>query len=120
RRIGAQPDAGKAQVAQLIAGIVIGAHRRADLSVTWVRRTRFGGDEWVYGDISLGEENETYQLRVMVGGLVRRQEFLSVPSWHYSAAEQAADGVGGLFELRVSQVSQRYGPGLEARVLVTP
>lgn len=101
------------------------AHLRADvngtdLDVAWVRRTRVNGDEWAYGDVPLAEEQEQYQLRIMVGGLVQRQLTVSTPSWTYALSDRVADGATGVFEIRVAQISDRFGPGLEARLLVTP
>ena len=54
----------------------------------------------------------------MVGGIAVRQDTVTAPSWNYDATERAADGAAGAFELRVSQISDQYGPGLAARTMV--
>ena len=85
---------------------------------TWVRRTRIDGDPWDLAEVPLGEESESYVVRVMKNGLVIRDETRSQPSWFYEPAEQAADGAIAPFEIRVAQVSTRFGPGLEARLVI--
>ena len=77
-----------------------------------MRRTRIDGDDWDLPEVPLGEEAEQYQLRVMQNDTVLRDAFVSQPEWIYSAAMQAADGVGSVFRLEVAQVSARYGAGL--------
>ncbi|WP_372884791.1 glycoside hydrolase/phage tail family protein [Shimia sp.] len=86
-----------------------------DLALTWVRRTRVDGDSWDLAEVPLGEESESYLLRVIQGGKVRREVALGTPAWTYGAAIRAADGVAGAFEIEVAQVSARYGPGPAAR-----
>jgi len=88
----------------------------ADLRLSWVRRTRIGGDRWDIPDVPLGEETERYLVRVAQGDTVLREETVSVPEWSYPAAAQAADGLAGAFELRVAQVSGLFGPGAVARL----
>ncbi|ANT61325.1 host specificity protein [Salipiger sp. CCB-MM3] len=89
------------------------AHLRADfgaggLSVSWIRRTRIEGDDWDLPEVPLGEESESYLIRVTQGETLIREAFSGVPSWSY---DPAIDGLSGAFELRVAQVSARYGPG---------
>ena len=87
-----------------------------DIAFAWIRRTRIDGDPWEGPEVPLGEESESYLLRVMQGGEVRREVLRAAPAWTYSATDQAADGVGGDFALEVAQVSAVYGPGLFARL----
>ncbi len=81
------------------------------LAVRWVRRTRIDGDRWDGLDVPLGEEAESYLLRVMKDGVVRREVVTAIPSWSYPVAQQAADGVEAPFRVEVAQVSARVGPG---------
>lgn len=85
-------------------------------TLSWVRRTRLDGDQWGYGDVPLGEANEQYLLRVTQGNALLREETVATPSWTYSAAAQSADGVTGPYQIAVAQVSDRYGPGLFAKL----
>ncbi|WP_085308691.1 baseplate multidomain protein megatron [Planktotalea arctica] len=99
------------------------AHLRAiedatDVKVTWLRRTRIDGDDWGWGDVPLAEEREQYVLRVLIGGIVVREEVLDAPAFTYRLADRIADGASGIYELRVAQVSERFGPGLFARQIL--
>ncbi|MEZ5900704.1 MAG: glycoside hydrolase/phage tail family protein [Hyphomicrobiaceae bacterium] len=84
-----------------------------DLTVTWVRRTRSGGDNWDAVDVPLSEENESYEVDILFGSIVKRTIAVSSPSVLYSAAQQIADfgSVQASVSLRVSQMSARYGRG---------
>ncbi|MBO9467068.1 glycoside hydrolase/phage tail family protein [Tropicibacter sp. R15_0] len=85
-----------------------------DLSLSWIRRSRIDGDaDWRDGvsDVPLGEVSEAYRLEVVSGGEVVRSEDLSAPSFLYSAAMAATDGVTVPYQIRVAQVSESYGPG---------
>ncbi|MDV7402428.1 hypothetical protein RZS08_63995, partial [Arthrospira platensis SPKY1] len=65
-----------------------------DLTVTWQRRTRIGGD-WRdgTGSVPLGEASEAYEVDLLdgPGGPLIRTLGSSGPSAVYSAAEQTAD-----------------------------
>ncbi|MGB7316967.1 MAG: glycoside hydrolase/phage tail family protein [Planktotalea sp.] len=100
------------------------AHLRAaydgsELSISWLRRTRIEGDEWGWGDVPIGEEREQYVLRVLVGGLVVREVILDAATYTYSPSDRISDGAIGVFEIRVAQVSDRYGPGLFAGLVMS-
>ena len=102
------------------------AHLRATeangaLTFSWVRRTRIDGDSWQGPDVPLGEESESYLLRVMRGGAVLREVTLSAPAWTYDAAVRADDGtdIGSApFSIVVAQVSARAGPGYPAALVI--
>lgn len=96
------------------------AHLRADLTpggdlaVTWIRRSRLGGDDWEPVEIPLDEPVETYRVEIVDvdGGLVRRAS-TSSPAWIYAVADRTADfgALPHLFELRVRQ-SGAFGDGV--------
>ncbi|MBT8423781.1 MAG: glycoside hydrolase/phage tail family protein, partial [Silicimonas sp.] len=94
------------------------ARREADgsLSLTWIRRTRIDGDSWLLADVPLGETEERYLVQVSSAGALRREISVTAPLWTYSAADQAADGVGTAFTIEVAQISDRVGPGHKARI----
>ncbi|MEM6303811.1 MAG: glycoside hydrolase TIM-barrel-like domain-containing protein [Pseudomonadota bacterium] len=79
---------------------------------TWIRRTRINGDAWEGIDVPLGEESELYLLRIAVGGTVVREITVTSPGWHYTADQIIEDGIFGLFEVQVAQISAIFGPGL--------
>jgi len=95
-------------------------HLKADLSgstlsLTWIRRTRVGGDPWPdTGDVPLGETFERYLVEVGPEGS-------PATSLEVSDATTAALDVSGLTgtqEVRVAQISETYGPGTPARLTV--
>ncbi|MEJ5216843.1 glycoside hydrolase/phage tail family protein [Cognatishimia sp. D5M38] len=89
-----------------------------DVSVSWIRQTRVDGDRWDLGDVPLGEESETYELRVSVDGQLVRQENVTASTWSYTAADQALDNAEGLVTFDVAQVSARFGAGRRASVSI--
>jgi len=89
-----------------------------DRRLTWIRRTRIGGDRWDGPEVPLGEEVERYVVRVMQGEGVVREQTVETPAWSYDAGAQMADGITGAFELRVTQVSGLFGEGAAARLAV--
>lgn len=91
----------------------------ADLSLTWIRRTRVDGDSWDSEEVPLGEENLSYRLQVMSGTVVLRSTTVNAATWVYSAAQQAADGARAGDYITVAQISARYGAGVSARVTLS-
>jgi hypothetical protein len=89
-----------------------------DLNIAWIRRTRVDGDGWEASSVPLGEESESYSLRIVHQGTVVREEICTTAAYAYSASEQALDGVAGAFTIEVAQVSASYGNGLFARIAV--
>jgi hypothetical protein len=87
-------------------------------SLSWIRRTRIDGDGWLGADVPLGEDREAYLVRVRLGGAVVREVTVATPAWVYPAALRAADGTAAGFTLQVAQVSDRFGPGPFAQVVV--
>ena len=87
-----------------------------DLSVSWVRRTRVGGDSWAGPSVPLGEDSEQYVLRVFTGDTLVREVELSEPNWTYPASLRLSDGVVDAIE--VAQISQAYGVGPFTRKLI--
>ncbi|MBR9838580.1 MAG: host specificity protein [Rhodobacteraceae bacterium] len=94
------------------------AHLRAvpqgsGLALSWVRRTRIDGDDWDLAEVPLGEDLESYAVRVVQDGSVLREAQVSQPSWTYTPAQ---DGLSGAYAIEVAQISARYGPGPYARL----
>lgn len=98
------------------APVHVGGWRDLDgaLNLTWVRRTRIGG-EWRDGiDAPLSEAGELYEVEVMNGAaVVRTITGLSSPSVVYSAAQQVEDfgGLQSSVVVRVYQLSSVVGRG---------
>lgn len=89
-----------------------------DLTLGWVRRTRVEGDAWDLTEVPLGEDSESYLVRVRQGGAILREETVTSPAWAYAAAAQVADGAAAGDRIEVAQVSERFGPGLFASVVL--
>ncbi len=84
-----------------------------DLEVSWVRRTRSGGDSWQVIDVPLSEETEAYELDIFNGGTLVRSLSTTSSSFIYSNAEQIADfgAPQSALEMAVYQISARFGRG---------
>jgi hypothetical protein len=92
------------------------ARRAGDgaIHLTWVRRTRIGGDSWAGLDVPLGEETEAYEVEIRDDGSVKRVIAASSPAVIYGAGEQAAD-FGGVeietLDVTIHQLSRAFGRG---------
>jgi hypothetical protein len=100
------------------------AHLRAtkqpggDVDLTWIRRTRRGGDSWVSVEVPLAEETEQYVIEVWQSGQRLRQSASSTATWTYTVLQQLADGATGAVLFKVAQVSQSYGAGPQREVAI--
>ncbi|MCR9111930.1 MAG: host specificity protein, partial [Rhodobacteraceae bacterium] len=90
-----------------------------DRTLHWMRRTRIDGDRWDIPDVPLGEETESYVIRVIQGDAVIREAASTGSEWTYTAAAQAQDALSGPYALQVAQVSARFGVGRFAVLDVT-
>jgi hypothetical protein len=90
-----------------------------DIYVSWVRRSRIGGDSWDGLDVPLGEESEAYLLRVIYNGAILRENEIGSPGWTYTLEDQMTDGISGAFEIQVAQISAMVGAGAFARLDLT-
>ncbi len=91
-----------------------------DRLVSWIRRTRLGGDAWD-GEVPLGEAFETWRLRVLNGAVVVREAQLSGPGFVHTAAMRTADlaaGTVGVLTVEVAQGSAVAGWGVPATRLL--
>lgn len=85
----------------------------ADVSITWTRRTRVGGDSWEASEVPLGESDERYEVDILDGGIVKRTLYATAPAAVYAESAQIADfgSVQASYSVRVFQVSPEYGRG---------
>jgi GTA TIM-barrel-like domain/Putative phage tail protein len=99
----------------------ITARRSASgIAISWLRRSRFGGDSWELAEVPLAEESESYLIDVMSGLLIKRRFSTGQSTLTYATADEIADfGAPQMsLSLRIRQVSQAAGPGNAASVLV--
>lgn len=90
-----------------------------DVTLTWVRRTRLGGDTWEQAEVALGEASEAYEVDILAGDEVVRTLRSATPAVAYPAADQRSDFGAPQASLacRVYQVSATFGRG-KARAAV--
>lgn len=89
-----------------------------DLVISWLRRTRRGGDAWEQIDVPLAEETELYQIEILAGGTPVRTLSVSDTSLIYTVAEQL-DDFGALqtsLNVRTYQVGSSFGRGAKREV----
>lgn len=93
-----------------------------DVTLSWIRRTRFGGDSWNTAEVPLNEDFERYDIEIMDGSTVVRTVTVDdVSSWLYTAANQTADfgSVQPTVTFKVYQISAIYGRGIAGTATVT-
>ncbi|SON54892.1 hypothetical protein HDIA_1351 [Hartmannibacter diazotrophicus] len=124
-------DAAMRQVSATVAGrgllplapVHLGARRLAsgDIDLTWVRRTRIGGDSWEQTEVPLAEEAEAYEVDIEAGGAVVRTIAATSPAATYPAAAEASDFGAPVDALTFSvrQMSASYGRGIAAMTTVS-
>lgn len=82
-----------------------------DIEITWIRRAREEADSWDGFEVPLGEENESYLVRIYRGSTVLREVQVFQPKWLFLAEDQVGDGgISGL-TVEVAQISGVFGPG---------
>ena len=103
------------------------AHVRArrvaggDVEISWVRCARSGGDAWGAGEPPLGALTESYRLHILDGAVVKRSVTVGAPAYTYTSADQTADfgAPPGSLQVRVSQVAENGGEGLNKELTIT-
>jgi hypothetical protein len=99
---------------------VRGLRAGGDVLLSWIRRTRLGGDSWETPEVPLGEDAESYEVDILDGGSVVRTLASATPTVTYTAAQQAADFGSSLpaYDIRVYQLSASYGRGTPRAAVV--
>ncbi len=91
-----------------------------DVGLTWIRRTRAGGDNWELPEVPLGEESESYEIDILDGAIVKRTLTTSSPSVVYSSANQIADfgNVQSSLSVRIYQTNVLFGRGAARAAII--
>jgi hypothetical protein len=92
-----------------------------NLTISWKRRTRIGGDWRDAVDIPLSEESERYEVEIFQGVTLKRTiTGLTSPSASYTAGQQVTDfGVAqASVSLKIYQLSAAVGRGYASTALV--
>jgi hypothetical protein len=87
-----------------------------NLTISWMRRTRIGGEWRDYVDVPIGEASLQFVVEiwdVSYSSLLRTISSVTTTSTEYSAADQTADGItpGADVAVRVYQISATVGRG---------
>ncbi|HEX2843308.1 baseplate multidomain protein megatron [Hyphomicrobium sp.] len=84
-----------------------------DLTITWMRRTRSGGDNWDAAEVPLAEDSERYEVDILDGEHVLRTISSATPSCVYTGVDQTADfgSAQSTLSVAVYQMSAAYGRG---------
>lgn len=91
-----------------------------DLSITWIRRTRWYG-EWSDGvDVPLFEASEAYEIDIMDGAIVKRTLISSSPTVTYTAEQQEEDfgEAQGVVDVAIYQINAVVGRGNAGKALL--
>ena len=90
-----------------------GTRSAGDLTITWKRRTRLGGDSWDSVEVPLGEDSERYEIDILDGSDVVRTLSATTPTVTYTAADQTADfgSPQSSVSVRIHQLSTTAGRG---------
>jgi hypothetical protein len=104
-----------------LAPVHVKARRGPDgIAISFIRRSRIGGDGWDLVDIPLGEDSEAYEIDILDGGDLRRTLSSGAPSALYAEADELADfgSSQATLSVAVAQVSPVVGRGFTTRVTV--
>lgn len=91
-----------------------------DLELSWIRRTRMGGDSWEASEVPLAEDGEQYEVDILDGDAVKRTIHATEPRVAYWAAEQVQDfgSLQSAVSVRVFQISSVWGRGAPCSAVV--
>ncbi len=83
------------------------------VTLSWVRRTRIGGDTWETAEVPLGEAQESYQLEILKNGTPIRIVIVFACGYTYSSIDELADfgSQQTTLTIRIRQISSDIGPG---------
>ncbi len=94
------------------------ARAGGDIALSWIRRTRTGGDSWE-GEVPLGELSERYRVTIYDGEAPVRTVETTAPAYTYASADITADFGGAYTEpaiiFAVAQISDAVGEGAERK-----
>jgi hypothetical protein len=84
-----------------------------NVTISWKRRTRIGGEWRSNVEVSLGETSESYQIDVYNGAAIVRTLSSTVPQVVYSVAEQTQDfgSIQSSIVIKIYQMSSVVGRG---------
>ena len=116
-----QATAGSSALLPLSPRRLTARREATGIRLSWLRRTRFGGDNWELSEVPLGEDSEAYSIEILNGTVIKRLAYSNAATFLYSNADEAADfGVTQTqLRFRVRQMSLAVGGGHSAESLVS-
>ncbi|MFZ2101419.1 MAG: glycoside hydrolase/phage tail family protein, partial [Oricola sp.] len=106
-----------------LAPVHLKAARTQDggIALSWIRRTRVDGDNWLGPDVPLGEEEERYAVRILDGESVVHSAVAPEQGLVLEAATVTALGLDapGVVDFSVAQTSRAAGEGVPARKAIS-
>ena len=101
-------------------GITGARAESGDLTISWIRRTRWYGEWLDQVDVPLFEAAEAYSVDILDGSVVKRTLTASSPSVLYSGAAQVADfgAVQNAVTVEIYQINAVVGRGIPAKGIV--
>ncbi|WP_423414531.1 phage tail protein [Hyphomicrobium sp. B1] len=99
---------------------VKGTRVSGDIRLSWIRRSRTGGDNWELPEVPLGEESETYEIDILDGITVKRTLTASTPNIIYTASDQITDfgSVQSSVVVKIYQTNVLFGRGAARSAVV--
>jgi hypothetical protein len=115
-----QASAGPSALLPLSPRRLSARRETAGIRLSWLRRTRFGGDNWELSEVPLGEDNEAYSVEILNGSVRKRLLYSQTPSITYQASDEITDFGSAQTQLRfrVRQISLAVGGGHSAEAMV--
>lgn len=93
-----------------------------NMTISWIRRTRLGGDSWEYfQDVPLSEDFERYEIDISPVGsntVVRTLIVTDTTEVVYTAAQRTSDNLTGDFDVVIYQISSLGGRGIPRRATI--
>ena len=99
---------------------VRGTRNNGDLALSWIRRTRRGGDNWTNPEVPLAEASERYEIDILNGATVKRTLSTATPDLTFTSAMQVMDfgALQASISVRIYQISADWGRGVTASATV--
>lgn len=87
------------------------------IHISWIRRTRLGGDDWSGADVPLGESVEEYQIDFWDDETILETRTSSKSGMVLDSADELAifGASVEVISVGISQISSRYGAGASRR-----
>ena len=88
--------------------------------ISWIRRTRKGGDSWETVEVPLEEDTERYEIDILDGADVKRTLTSTMPEVTYSEVDQIADfgAVQSSYQANLYQLSAAFGRGAPRQAIL--